>query len=130
MAAVSTLVSRWMASSRRHPQGLHQLLDTAPGDGADRRSHLSVFRDRLGHAFRNRAEKRATVAENLMASGSRIRDADLAWKMAAFRWKPTHRQAAISTLTELNRLHWLTQEYSYSCVSAHKRIVSPSAFLD
>jgi len=64
------------------------------------RSNLGAVQNRLEHTIENLA----TSAENLTASESRIRDADMAMEMVTFTRNNILQQAGTSILAQANQL--------------------------
>ena len=96
-AAVATFASFPTASNA---QGLIQSLDDAIGDVSANRSALGAVQNRLEHTIENLA----TSSENLTASESRIRDADMAQEMVGFTRSNILSQAGTSILAQANQL--------------------------
>ena len=74
-------------------------LDTAINDISAQRAHLGAIQNRLEHTIRNLDVSH----ENLSASESRIRDADMAREMMRLTQKNVLGQAAISMLAQANQ---------------------------
>ena len=96
-AAVATFAS---SSTTANAQGLIQSLDDAIADVSMNRSSLGAVQNRLEHTIENLA----TSAENLTASESRIRDADMAMEMVTFTRNNILSQAGTSILAQANQL--------------------------
>jgi flagellin len=96
-AAVATFAS---TSTTANAQGLIQSLDDAISDVSANRSALGAVQNRLEHTIENLA----TSAENLAASESRIRDADMAKEMVGFTRSNILSQAGTSILAQANQL--------------------------
>ena len=95
--AVATFASFSTASNA---QGLIQSLDDAIADVSANRSSLGAVQNRLEHTIENLA----TSSENLTASESRIRDADMAQEMVGFTRSNILSQAGTSILAQANQL--------------------------
>ena len=95
--AVATFAS---ASTTANAQGLIQSLDDAISDVSANRSALGAVQNRLEHTIENLA----TMSENLTASESRIRDADMASEMVKFTRNNILSQAGTSILAQANQL--------------------------
>ncbi|MGE3267936.1 MAG: flagellin [Chloroflexota bacterium] len=96
-AAVSTFAT---SSTTTNAQGLIQSLDDAIADVSANRSSLGAVQNRLEHTIENLA----TSAENMTASESRIRDADMAAEMVTFTRNNILSQAGTSILAQANQL--------------------------
>jgi flagellin len=96
-AAVATFAT---TSTSANAQGLIQSLDDAIADVSRNRSNLGAVQNRLEHTIENLA----TSAENLTASESRIRDADMAAEMVTFTRNNILSQAGTSILAQANQL--------------------------
>ncbi|MCC7369578.1 MAG: flagellin [Chloroflexi bacterium] len=96
-AAVTTFAS---SSNTTNAQALIQSLDDAIADVSMNRSSLGAVQNRLEHSIENLA----TSAENLTASESRIRDADMAAEMVIFTRNNILSQAGTSILAQANQL--------------------------
>jgi flagellin len=96
-AAVSAFAS---SSTTSNAQGLIQSLDDAISDVSVNRSALGAVQNRLEHTIENLA----TSSENLTASESRIRDADMAQEMVGFTRSNILSQAGTSILAQANQL--------------------------
>ncbi|MGE3267938.1 MAG: flagellin [Chloroflexota bacterium] len=96
-AAVSTFAT---TSTTANAQGLIQSLDDAIADVSANRSNLGAVQNRLEHTIENLA----TMSENLTASESRIRDADMAAEMVQFTRNNILSQAGTSILAQANQL--------------------------
>ena len=96
-AAVATFAS---AATTTNAQGLIGSLDDAIADVSANRSSLGAVQNRLEHTIENLA----TSAENLAASESRIRDADMAHEMVGFTRSNILSQAGTSILAQANQL--------------------------
>ena len=75
-------------------------LDEAIKNVSDIRSGLGAVQNRLEHSIENLA----TSSENLQASESRIRDADMAAEMVGFTRSNILQQAGTSILAQANQL--------------------------
>jgi flagellin len=87
-------------SSTGNAQALIQSLDDAIADVSANRSALGAVQNRLEHTIENLA----TSSENLTASESRIRDADMAQEMVGFTRSNILQQAGTSILAQANQL--------------------------
>ena len=96
-AAVSTFAT---TSTTANAQGLIQSLDDAIADVSANRATLGAVQNRLEHTIENLA----TSSENLAASESRIRDADMAAEMVGFTRSNILSQAGTSILAQANQL--------------------------
>ena len=96
-AAVATFAS---SSTSSNAQALIQSLDDAISDVSANRSALGAVQNRLEHTIENLA----TSSENLSASESRIRDADMAQEMVGFTRSNILSQAGTSILAQANQL--------------------------
>ena len=96
-AAVATFAS---SSNTSNAQSLIQSLDDAISDVSANRANLGAVQNRLEHTIENLA----TSAENLTASESRIRDADMADEMVKFTRTNILSQAGTSILAQANQL--------------------------
>ena len=96
-AAVATFAT---TSTSANAQGLIQSLDDAIADVSRNRSNLGAVQNRLEHTIENLA----TMSENLTASESRIRDADMAAEMVQFTRNNILSQAGTSILAQANQL--------------------------
>jgi flagellin len=96
-AAVSTYSS---AKTVVAAQDLLKSLDVAIADVSKNRSNLGAVQNRLEHTIENLA----TSSENLTASESRIRDADMAKEMVGFTRSNILQQAGTSILAQANQL--------------------------
>ena len=96
-AAVSTFAT---TSTTANAQGLLQSLDDAIADVSANRATLGAVQNRLEHTIENLA----TSSENLAASESRIRDADMAAEMVGFTRSNILSQAGTSILAQANQL--------------------------
>jgi flagellin len=81
-------------------QKLIQSLDDAISDVSANRANLGAVQNRLEHTIENLA----TSSENLTASESRIRDADMAAEMVGFTRSNILQQAGTSILAQANQL--------------------------
>ena len=88
------------APTSAEAQKLIGSLDDAISDVSANRSALGAVQNRLEHTIENLA----TSAENLTASESRIRDADMALEMVAFTRSNILSQAGTSILAQANQL--------------------------
>ena len=95
--AVATFAS---VSTSANAQALIQSLDDAISDVSKNRSNLGAVQNRLEHTIENLA----TSSENLTASESRIRDADMAQEMVGFTRSNILSQAGTSILAQANQL--------------------------
>lgn len=75
------------------------LIDSAIDGIADQRSSLGAVQNRLDHTIKNLG----VSAENLAASESRVRDADMAKEMTQFTRNQVLQQAGISMLAQANQ---------------------------
>jgi flagellin len=96
-AAVATFAS---SSTSANAQALIQSIDDAISDVSANRSNLGAVQNRLEHTIENLA----TSSENLSASESRIRDADMAAEMVGFTRSNILQQAGTSILAQANQL--------------------------
>jgi flagellin len=96
-AAVATFAT---SSTTTNAQNLILSLDDAISDVSVNRSSLGAVQNRLEHSIENLA----TSAENLTASESRIRDADMAMEMVTFTRNNILSQAGTSILAQANQL--------------------------
>jgi flagellin len=96
-AAVSTFAT---TSTSGNAQALILSLDDAIADISMNRSNLGAVQNRLEHTIENLA----TMSENLTASESRIRDADMALEMVQFTRNNILSQAGTSILAQANQL--------------------------
>ena len=96
-AAVSTFAT---TSTSGNAQALILSLDDAIADISMNRSNLGAVQNRLEHTIENLA----TMSENLTASESRIRDADMAMEMVQFTRNNILSQAGTSILAQANQL--------------------------
>jgi len=96
-AAVATFAT---TSTTGNAQALIQSLDDAIADISANRSALGAVQNRLEHTIENLA----TSSENLTASESRIRDADMASEMVGFTRSNILQQAGTSILAQANQL--------------------------
>ena len=96
-AAVATFAG---SSTTGNAQALIQSLDDAISDVSANRSSLGAVQNRLEHTIENLA----TSSENLTASESRIRDADMAQEMVGFTRSNILSQAGTSILAQANQL--------------------------
>jgi flagellin len=96
-AAVSTFAT---SSNSTNAQALILSLDDAIADVSANRSNLGAVQNRLEHTIENLA----TMSENLAASESRIRDADMAQEMVQFTRNNILSQAGTSILAQANQL--------------------------
>jgi flagellin len=96
-AAVATFAT---SSSASVAQNLIQSLDDAIADISASRAGLGAAQNRLEHTVENLS----TSSENLAASESRIRDADMAQEMVGFTRSNILSQAATSILAQANQL--------------------------
>jgi len=81
-------------------QNLIDSLDDALADISQNRSNLGAIQNRLEHTIENLA----VASENLSASESRIRDADMAKEMVGFTRSNILQQAGTSILAQANQL--------------------------
>ena len=88
------------SSTTANAQALIQSLDDAIADVSANRSNLGAVQNRLEHTIENLA----TSSENLTASESRIRDADMAQEMVRFTRSNILSQAGTSILAQANQL--------------------------
>jgi flagellin len=96
-AAVATFGT---TSNTANAQSLIQSLDDAIADVSANRSSLGAVQNRLEHTIENLA----TMSENIAASESRIRDADMAAEMVTFTRNNILSQAGTSILAQANQL--------------------------
>ena len=96
-AAVATFAT---TSTTANAQALIQSLDDAISDVSANRSSLGAVQNRLEHTIENLS----TSSENLTASESRIRDADMAQEMVGFTRSNILQQAGTSILAQANQL--------------------------
>src|SRR4029079_2923371 len=96
-AAVATFAT---TSTTTNAQSLIQSLDDAIADVSANRSSLGAVQNRLEHTIENLS----TSSENLAASESRIRDADMAMEMVGFTRSNILQQAGTSILAQANQL--------------------------
>ena len=87
-------------STTANSQGLIQSIDDAIADVSANRSNLGAVQNRLEHTIENLA----TQSENITASESRIRDADMAEEMVSFTRNNILSQAGTSILAQANQL--------------------------
>ena len=100
-ANLATAVATFAGSSNTtNAQALIQSLDDAISDVSTNRSTLGAVQNRLEHTIENLA----TSSENLTASESRIRDADMAAEMVGFTRSNILQQAGTSILAQANQL--------------------------
>ena len=100
-ASLSAAVSAFAgAKTTAVAQQLIGNLDKASADVSGNRSALGAVQNRLEHTIENLA----TSSENLAASESRIRDADMALEMVAFTRNNILSQAGTSILAQANQL--------------------------
>ena len=100
-ATLSVAVATFGTSSTSaNAQKLIQSLDDAISDVSTNRSSLGAVQNRLEHTIENLA----TSSENLSASESRIRDADMAQEMVGFTRSNILQQAGTSILAQANQL--------------------------
>jgi flagellin len=100
-ATLSVAVATFGTSSTSaNAQSLIQSLDDAIADVSRNRSNLGAVQNRLEHTIENLA----TSSENLTASESRIRDADMATEMVSFTRSNILSSAATSILAQANQL--------------------------
>jgi flagellin len=88
------------ASTTTNAQSLILSLDDAISDVSANRANLGAVQNRLEHTIENLA----TSSENLTASESRIRDADMAEEMVSFTRSNILQQAGTSILAQANQL--------------------------
>jgi flagellin len=88
------------ASTTSNAQNLILSLDDAISDVSANRANLGAVQNRLEHTIENLA----TSSENLTASESRIRDADMAEEMVGFTRSNILQQAGTSILAQANQL--------------------------
>jgi flagellin len=88
------------ASTTSNAQNLILSLDDAISDISTNRANLGAVQNRLEHTIENLA----TSSENLTASESRIRDADMAEEMVNFTRSNILQQAGTSILAQANQL--------------------------
>jgi flagellin len=96
-AAVATFAT---TSTTSNAQGLIQSLDDAIADISASRANLGATQNTLEHHIENLS----TESENLTASESRIRDADMAEEMVSFTRSNILQQAGTSILAQANQL--------------------------
>ena len=88
------------ASTTANAQNLILSLDDAISDVSANRANLGAVQNRLEHTIENLS----TSSENLTASESRIRDADMADEMVSFTRSNILQQAGTSILAQANQL--------------------------
>jgi flagellin len=96
-SAVSTFAT---TSSTTNAQALIQSIDDAISDVSASRANLGAVQNRLEHTIENLS----TSSENITASESRIRDADMASEMVNFTRGNILQQAGTSILAQANNL--------------------------
>ena len=100
-ADLATAVSDFSTSkSTADATALIQSIDKAIADVSKNRSTLGAAQNRLEHTIENLS----TSSENLTASESRIRDADMAQEMVGFTRSNILQQAGTSVLAQANQL--------------------------
>jgi flagellin len=98
---LSTAVATFATSSTTaNAQALLQSIDDAISDVSGSRASLGAVQNRLEHTIENLS----TSSENLSASESRIRDADMAAEMVDFTRSNILQQAGTSILAQANQL--------------------------
>jgi len=95
--AVATFAT---TSNTANAQKLIQSLDDAISDVSANRANLGAVQNRLEHTIENLS----TQSENITASESRIRDADMAEEMVGFTRSNILQQAGTSILAQANQL--------------------------
>jgi len=101
VANLAAAVSAFSTTSNvTNSQNLIGSLDDAIADVSMNRSTLGAVQNRLEHTIENLA----TSSENLTASESRIRDADMAYEMVGFTRSNILSQAGTSILAQANQL--------------------------
>ncbi|MCC6174464.1 MAG: flagellin, partial [Chloroflexi bacterium] len=88
------------ASTTTNAQAMIQSVDKALADISSNRATLGAVQNRLEHTITNLQ----TSSENLQASESRIRDADMADEMVSFTRSNVLQQAGTSILAQANQL--------------------------
>jgi flagellin len=88
------------ATTTSNAQALIASIDDAISDISSNRANLGAVQNRLEHTIENLS----TSSENLTASESRIRDADMATEMVGFTRSNILQQAATSILAQANQL--------------------------
>jgi flagellin len=96
-AAVSSFAT---SSTTTNAQNLMQSIDDAISDVSASRANLGAVQNRLEHTIENLS----TSSENITASESRIRDADMASEMVNFTRGNILQQAGTSILAQANNL--------------------------
>jgi flagellin len=96
-AAVSSFAT---SSTTTNAQNLMQSIDDAISDVSASRANLGAVQNRLEHTIENLS----TSSENITASESRIRDADMASEMVGFTRGNILQQAGTSILAQANNL--------------------------